>query len=57
MAKDGDIMDVMFGAVLEFFGWIFGLIIKLTLALAISILSLIGRGIKALFNKREEPTT
>lgn len=45
----------MFGALLNFFGWIFGLIIKLILALTVSLLRLIGRGIKALFSKSEEP--
>ncbi len=32
MAKDGDIIDVMFGWIVSLFGWILGLIVKLVMA-------------------------
>ncbi len=33
MAKDGDIIDVMFGWIISLFGWIFGGIVKLIMAI------------------------
>lgn len=33
MAKDGDIIDVMFGWIISLFGWIFGLVVKLVMAI------------------------
>lgn len=52
MAKDGDIIDVMFGWIFELIGWIFSMLIKLVVvALIGGLFSLIGSGFKALFNK------
>ena len=51
MAKDGDIIDVMLGWIFELIGWRFNMIIKLIFAVVGGLFSLIGRGIKALFNK------
>lgn len=33
MAKDGDIIDVMFGWIVSFFGWLLGLVVKLIIAI------------------------
>lgn len=51
MAKDGDIIDVMFGVVFQLVGWIFKMLIKLIAVLVGGLFSLIGSGFKALFNK------
>ena len=51
MAKDGDIIDVMFGWIFELIGWIFNMLIKLVFALIGGLFSLIGCGFKALFSK------
>lgn len=33
MAKDGDIIDVMFGWIVSLFGWLLGLVVKLVMAI------------------------
>lgn len=49
MAKDGDIIDVMFGWIVNLFGWILGLVVKLVMAIIGGIFSLIV----GLFKKKE----
>lgn len=46
MAKDGDVIDTMLGRILN-------MLIKFAVALIGGLLSLIGKGFKALFSKRE----
>lgn len=41
MAKDGDIIDVMFGWVVSLFGWLLGLVVKLVMAIIGGIFNLI----------------
>jgi hypothetical protein len=42
MAKDGDIIDTMSGGIFELIGWIFNMLIKLSIALIEGLFSLIG---------------
>lgn len=49
MAKDGDIIDVMFGWIVSLFGWLFGLIVKLAIAIVGGIFNLIV----GLFKKKD----
>lgn len=49
MAKDGDIIDVMFGWIVSLFGWLLGLVVKVAIALIGGIFSLIV----GLFKKKE----
>ena len=51
MAKDGDIIDVMFSWIISLFGWILGGIVKLLMA----IIGGIFKGIVGLFKKNDEP--
>lgn len=51
--KDRDVVNVMFGWIVEFIGWIFNMLIKLVIALIGGLFSLIGSGFKALFSKSE----
>lgn len=53
MAKDGDIIEVMFGWIIELIGWIFKILIKLLFALTVGLFTLIASGIKALFSKND----
>lgn len=41
MAKDGDIIDVMFGWIVSLFGWLLGLVVKLVMAIIGGIFNLI----------------
>jgi len=50
MAKDGDIIDVMFGWIVSLFGWILGLIVKLVMAVIGGIFGFII----GLFKKNKE---
>lgn len=52
MAKDGDIIDVMFGWIIDFIGWILGLIVKLAMLLIGGLFT----GIIGLFKKDKTPT-
>lgn len=52
MAKDGDIIDVMFGWVISLIGWILGGIVKLLIA----IIGGLFKGIVSLFKKNEAPS-
>ena len=45
MAKDGDIVDFLFGTIFKFFAWIIGGIVKLTVGLIIGLF----KGIVSLF--------
>ena len=51
MAKDGDIIDVMFGWIISLFGWILGGIVKLIM----DIIGSLFKGIVGLFKKSETP--
>lgn len=51
MAKDGDIIDVMFGWIISLIGWILGLIVKLSMA----IIGGLFKDIVSLFKKNEIP--
>ena len=51
MAKDGDIIDVMFGWIISLFGWILGGIVKLVMA----IIGGLFTGIVGLFKKNDAP--
>lgn len=53
MAKDGDIIEVMFGWIIELIGWIIKILIKLLFALTVGLFTLIASGIKALFSKND----
>lgn len=53
MAKDGDIIDVMFGWIFELIGWIFNMLIKLVFALIRGLFNIIGSGFKSLFGKND----
>lgn len=53
MAKNGDIIDVMFGWTFELIGWIFNMLIKLVVAVIGGLFGLIGSGFKALFSKNQ----
>ena len=58
MAKnDGDIMDFLMENLLKFFGWIIGILFKLTIGLIMLVITGIVKGIKALINKGENSTT
>lgn len=37
MAKDGDIIDVMFGWIISLFGWLLGLVVKLGTAIIVGV--------------------
>lgn len=52
MAKDGDIIDVMFGWLISLFAWIFKGIFNLAIWLIKGIFSLIGSGISAIRGKK-----
>lgn len=49
MAKDGDIIDVMFGWIINLFSWILGLIVKLVIAIIGGIFNLL----MSIFNKKD----
>lgn len=49
MAKDGDIIDVMFGWIVSLFGWLLGLVVKLVMAIIGGIFTLIV----GIFKKKE----
>lgn len=51
MAKDGDIIDVIFGWIISLFGWTLGLIVKLCMA----IIGDLFKGIVGLFKNTETP--
>ena len=50
MAKDGDIIDLLFGWIISFFGWILGLVVKLAMAIIGGLITLIV----SLFKKKEK---
>lgn len=56
MAKDGDIIDVMFGWLISLFGWIFMGIFNLILWLIKGVFSLIGSAFSAITSKRNTGT-
>lgn len=41
MAKDGDIIDVMFTEMVSLIGWILGGIVKLTIAIIVGLFSML----------------
>lgn len=49
MARNGDIIDVMFGWIIDLFGWILGLVVKLFMA----IIGGLFTGIMGLFKKND----
>lgn len=51
MAKDGDIIDVMFGWLISLFGWILGLVMKLIVFIVAGTFGFIV----GLFKKKEAP--
>ena len=51
MAKDGDIIETMFGWIVSLIGWILGGIVKL----AIALIGGLFKGIVGLFKKNDTP--
>ena len=49
----GDIIETMLGWIVELFGWIFKMLFKLSVWTISGIFNLLGKGIKALFNKND----
>lgn len=54
MAKDGDIIDTMFGMLAQLIGWIFSKFISLSIFLVTILFGLIGNGVKYLWNWAKE---
>lgn len=54
MAKDGDIIDTMFGMLAQLVGWVFSKIISLSIFLVTILFGLIGSGVKYLWNWAKE---
>lgn len=54
MAKDGDIIETMFGWLVQLIGWIFNLLFKFVFSLIGGVFNLIGTGFKAIFGKNEK---
>lgn len=52
----GDIIDTMFGWIMELFGWIFNMLLKLVISIVKGIFNLLGMGIKAIFARKENNT-
>jgi len=49
MTKDGDIIDVMFGWIINLFSWILGLVVKLVIAIIGGIFNLL----MSIFKKKD----